>query len=86
YEQHADNAREKADEEDREADESSSRENIDDDDSDSGKNQGTGFEQQSSPGEEQKGEVDELSDDEPHSLWKHRAGQRGRTDRSHVVL
>lgn len=77
YEQHADNAREKADEEDREADESSSRENIDDDDSDSGKNQGTGFEQQSSPGEEQKGEVDELSDDEPLSKWKHRAGKRG---------
>ncbi|XP_038893526.1 sister chromatid cohesion protein PDS5 homolog B isoform X2 [Benincasa hispida] len=77
FEQHVDNAREKADEEDREADESSSRENIDDSDSDSGKNQGTGFEQQSSPGEEQKGEVDELSDDEPLSKWKHRAGKRG---------
>lgn len=64
FDQHADNAREKTDE-DGEADESSSRENIGDDDSDSGKNEGTRFKQQSSPGEEEKGEVDELSDDEP---------------------
>lgn len=65
-EKHADNARgSKAHKEDREVDESSSRENIDDDnDSDSGKNQGTVVEQ-SSPGGEQKGEEDELSDDEP---------------------
>lgn len=64
FDQHADNPREKTDE-DGEADESSSRENIGDDDSDSGKNEETRFKQQSSPGEEEKGEVDELSDDEP---------------------
>ncbi|XP_022967040.1 sister chromatid cohesion protein PDS5 homolog A-like isoform X1 [Cucurbita maxima] len=77
-EKHADNARgTKAHKEDREVDESSSRENIDDDnDSDTGKNQGTVVEQ-SSPGGEQKGEEDELSDDEPLSKWKHRAGKRG---------
>ncbi|XP_016903052.2 sister chromatid cohesion protein PDS5 homolog A isoform X1 [Cucumis melo] len=76
FDQHADNPREKTDE-DGEADESSSRENIGDDDSDSGKNEETRFKQQSSPGEEEKGEVDELSDDEPLSKWKHRAGKRG---------
>ena len=65
FEQHADNAREKVDKEDMEADESGSRENIDNDNSDSGKIQGTIREQQSSPREEQKGKVDELSDDEP---------------------
>ncbi|XP_022142523.1 sister chromatid cohesion protein PDS5 homolog A isoform X2 [Momordica charantia] len=79
-EKHADNARdEKAHKEDKEADESSSRENIDDDDnsdSDSGKNQGTIVEQ-STPIEEQKGKAEELSDEEPLSKWKHRAGKRG---------
>ncbi|KAG6583667.1 Sister chromatid cohesion protein PDS5-like B, partial [Cucurbita argyrosperma subsp. sororia] len=77
FEQHADNAREKVDNEDMEADESGSRENIDNDNSDAGKIQGTIREQQSSPREEQKGKVDELSDDEPLSKWKHRAGKRG---------